>query len=317
MAGLDSYANGTKETWRGWQWNRIVERLPGWRPNMGPSFYRNLCADKTVLYLCGPDDFDRQVALKKGFRHENLIACDLDGVSHVRSGGGLGISCNLIDAISLWPKDWPLDVIIADFCGGITRESFDLALSVHWSPAVHSGTVLSANFLRGRDAWVNEIRQKIPNHLSGSACQLVFPPGFSEKHRGCVFAYWKYSWSWSEVLHYDDSRLADMGIEIQRNRYGTFINGIPFDSFLAEYYRHANPEFYTYRSGVQYFDSVVMRCDVDDGNVDSIGVTPGGRMSRTMWDTQRFDSKHATAWESVIAHLAALKTCRKKLIGAA
>jgi hypothetical protein len=149
--GLDDYRNGRKNNWRGWQWNRIVERLSV------------PVEDATVLYLCGPDDVDREKALARGFRNENLIAVDVveEYIGRIRSTGGLGIRHNLHDLLWAWPQDWPLHVVIADYCAGITRETSRLKNILALGPAISQPgvtTVVCANFQRGRDAWSNPIR---------------------------------------------------------------------------------------------------------------------------------------------------------------
>jgi hypothetical protein len=74
-----NYKFGTKANWRRWQWNRIVERLAV------------PVRDAVVVYLAGPEDLDRPVALSKGFRPDNLIAVDRDGdvVKQLRMNGTL------------------------------------------------------------------------------------------------------------------------------------------------------------------------------------------------------------------------------------
>jgi len=189
--GLDEYTAGSKKNWRGWEWNRIVERL------MVP------VEDALVLYLCGPDDLDRKKALEKGFRPENLIAVDLleDNVRKVRNAGGIGISHDFGALVREWPADWPIDVIVADFCKGfdryIARFGLDLLTSPGVSPWVENGTlwygdtmrhfcvedfrtVLAINLQRGRDAWSNGIRNNLrrswPEPLKGL-----------ELHRGVIW----------------------------------------------------------------------------------------------------------------------------------
>jgi hypothetical protein len=147
--GLTQYRAGSKRNWRGWQWNRIVERLA-----VPPE-------DATVLYLCGPEDLDRAKALEKGFRTENLIAVDVveENVRRVRAGGGLAICHDLHELILNWPTDWPIHGIVADYCGGLSGTTLPLRAALMFSPATY-GAIVSANFLRGHDAASNEIRAK-------------------------------------------------------------------------------------------------------------------------------------------------------------
>ena len=156
--GLDSYDSGTKATWRGWQWNRIVERLPEFRDRKGPipinNTTRAICAEKTVVYLCGPDDADREHGRRFGFRDENMIAVDIDesNVAIVKQNPiANGIDMPLQELLLAWPKDWPLDVVIADLCSGLDASSIGVLSSLIASNAVHTKTVASVNLQRGRE----------------------------------------------------------------------------------------------------------------------------------------------------------------------
>lgn len=147
-AGLDSYRNKRKDDWRGWQWNRIVERL-------------SVPVEEAVaLYLCGPADVDRAKAVLRGFRTENLIGVDLDeeNVRRVRAGGGLAICADINELVAVWPKDWPVHVIVADFCAGFDDTAINLASALMSRTGAMRGTVVSVNLQRGRDATTNDLR---------------------------------------------------------------------------------------------------------------------------------------------------------------
>lgn len=230
--GLESYRNGQKKNWRGWQWNRIVERL-------AVPVEEALC-----LYLCGPEDLDREKALSKGFRSENLIAVDLEQVNidHVRDSGGLGICHDLGALIREWPADWPLDVIVADYCVGLERVAICLGLDLlrsravsatrptltvdlregfgyrDWEHLVHEPTVLALNLQRGRDEFSNGIRRR----LGG------------EKHRGVA---------WSK------------GFKLGLLRGTTGVSVSEAEKLTAECCEAIN----SYRSKRVYMDSLVMR----------------------------------------------------------
>lgn len=239
MKGLDSYQNGTKETWRGWQWNQIVNRLCGCR-ELGPASTRNELRDKVVLYLVGPNDIDRQVAIKKGFRNENLIAVDFDRsrVDAVRKDGGFAVCGNLTHIAATWPASKPVDAVIADFCCGLTEEvgKFVEALVAHGM--LKDNGALSMNLLRGRDSINDEVRM------------VAGRPGL--KHRG----------DWAALL---------VASEIFKQKFdnkpvpeGAKAGDIERLKSLMEQYRKGIynwllPSFYSYRSGVQLFDSVVMQ----------------------------------------------------------
>jgi len=177
MVGLAEYTSRPKETWRGWQWNRIAERLAG--DSKAPSAQRRACSRATALYLCGPEDIDRQVALGKGFRTENLVAVDLDEASilRVREGGGIGVCARLEELLVTWPADWPIDVVVADTCTGFSASAIGLFAALVASPGVSDRTVVSVNLQRGRDKDTTEWREKIGGGLGAIGEELP-------KHRG-------------------------------------------------------------------------------------------------------------------------------------
>lgn len=133
VVGLDSYDSGVKKTWRGWLHNRIEDLL------MAPH------SEATVLYLCGPDDFDREYAIARGFKNHNLIAVDLneDNVRRVRKNGGLAICHDLTEVVASWPKDWPIDVVIADFCAGLNADTSRFAIALTMALAT-AGRIVDA-----------------------------------------------------------------------------------------------------------------------------------------------------------------------------
>lgn len=166
MKGIDSYDNGRKETWRGWQWNRIEELLRGrYRDEVGSypsdSLLRKYIETKTVVYLCGPEDSDRPHAMRRGFRPENLFAIDisLDRVKAVRKRGGLALRGKVEHALLSWPDDFKIDVLILDSCYAFAVNTgllmFECAIA---SPGIHPYSVVSVNLLRGRDASTNKFR---------------------------------------------------------------------------------------------------------------------------------------------------------------
>lgn len=217
MSGLEHYRNGQKRNWRGWQWNRIVERLTV------------PVEEATVLYLCGPEDLDREKALARGFLNENLIAVDVDekNVQRVRSRGGIGITGNLLSMLWSWPSDWPVDVVVADFCAGFDNTAIGLMYALFFSEAVSAEwprlTVLSVNLQRGRDPQTNKFRDAIRD-LSDEDWPL--------KHRGFQF----YSMAINSIHQW---------------------LGLPEDADVGD--KVAAPAGNSYRSNRVVMDSVVMR----------------------------------------------------------
>ncbi len=197
MVGLASYDNATKQSWRCWAWNRICERLwaikrPGARmPKRDSAAFREVAKDATVLYLVGPNDRDRSEAIKRGFRNANLLAVDIDSenVASVRSAGNIAITGDLATVILDWPVDWPLDVIVADLCCGLTESAYDVmrAIIAHrGAPGEVRRLVCAVNLQRGRDSASNNARETFRLHnASCSLCGLNADD--AKKHRGAMF----------------------------------------------------------------------------------------------------------------------------------
>lgn len=144
MIGMDIYKGLPKQTWRGWQWNRIAESIDRARIPRD---------DATVVYLCGPNDIDRASAISKGFSNCNLIAVDIneDNVAAVRRSGGIAICNSIEQVIAEWPANWPIDAVLLDYCCGFTRDVCCMFHIMDKSTAVHTTTTIAVNLLRGRD----------------------------------------------------------------------------------------------------------------------------------------------------------------------
>ena len=178
MIGAIAYDDPAKDAWRGWKWNAIANAACGFNDRIPPREKARRLSEKTVLYLVGPDDHDRKRALARGFANHNLIAIDLvqERVDEVRRAGGLAICGSLQQVLLNWPHDWPIDVIDADLCSGITKDVIGLARCLLACPAFESQSVLSLNMMRGRDAESNELR---------STLNAMFPQyKHGAKHRG-------------------------------------------------------------------------------------------------------------------------------------
>lgn len=180
--GLIAYDAKAKRDWRGWQWNRIAERLAVPVENA------------TVLYLCGPDDIDREKAVARGFRNENLIAIDIvrANIVRARNAGGFGIAHDFLDVLWAWPDEWPIDVIVADWCSGFTGGALTFLQALFFSPA-SANAVVAVNLMRGRDASSNELRAHATAMLRAMPqIPRSFFSGVNDiaKHRGLHFAVW-------------------------------------------------------------------------------------------------------------------------------
>lgn len=124
MSGLGDYAIKQKNDWRGWAWNRLVERL-------------DVPVEQArVVYLCGPEDHDRVCGLRRGLRNENLIAVDTspENIDRVRRAGGYGVVGTLSNVLRSMSEPLVFHGVLADFCQGIGSGSFDLLGDLTLSP---------------------------------------------------------------------------------------------------------------------------------------------------------------------------------------
>lgn len=145
-----SYQTGTKESWRGFAWNRCAELAV----HRGP-----------VLYLAGPEDNDRIEAVKRGWPQNRIIAVDAEdgNVTRVKDRGGLAIGSRLCQVCRAWPETWPVSIVMADLCCGINRELIALLVALTRRP-FHDAAIC-VNLLRGRDPLATELRPVVAAYL--------------------------------------------------------------------------------------------------------------------------------------------------------
>lgn len=165
-----NYDFGQKRHWRKWVWNRISERVQ--IPKR----------DALVLYLAGANDFDRPVALSKGFVGNNLIAVEKNPVvlEGLRGKGVLAVDANFADVVDSQHNRRKLDVIFGDFCCGLDAHlSHRIAF---WTGGSNThDAVFAFNLLRGRDPASKALRE---------TAQRLFVHELGEdfKHRGKLLA---------------------------------------------------------------------------------------------------------------------------------
>jgi hypothetical protein len=137
---MDSYKFGNKNNWRRRQWNLIRDRI-----SVSPK-------DAVVLYLAGPEDLDREVAISKGFRDSNLIAVERNKrtAAGLRKKGILTLNCDIIDAIYSYNRDKKIDVLVADLTCGLEHKIW-FAVAMSWLLPQMSKAVYSLNMQRGRE----------------------------------------------------------------------------------------------------------------------------------------------------------------------
>ena len=291
MIGLDSYDNRTKDSWRGWQWNRIMERLAmRFEIRPSPAELKKAAAKWTVLYLCGPDDIDRESALKRGFSNENLIAIDINStnIDKVRESGGLGVSARLQDVIASWSDDWKLDVVVADTCHGFSKAMSSLLMTVLFNPALSSESVISVNMIRGHDEHTNILREGVAYIKPKQRTESAFYQLLDELHRGKQFA-----------VEY--VRQVNAMCEIKK---------IPFDgdSFIT---KAMSPAFYSYHgcgNHINVMDCIIFKKGVQLTYIDALA------KERVFTDNYLFIDPKSTPRSLLKTRrkLAALKAVRTK-----
>lgn len=139
-----NYRFGSKDTWRRWQWNRVTERLTRARIST---------ANAIVFGMFGPDAIDVECALSRGFKKHNLFCIErnTETAMRLRRGGVNTLPLDFAEALDSWGDDPKIDVVIADFCGGLTQKRYHDITALDQSWAIHKSTVVSVNLLRGRD----------------------------------------------------------------------------------------------------------------------------------------------------------------------
>lgn len=211
-----NYDFGPKRHWRRWVWNRIVERL-----SVPPR-------EAVCLYLPGSTDFDRPIALSKGFRPENLIGIEKveEALLEMRSRGVLAARGNFEDCVFASAKNRRIDVVFGDFCSGLMRNLPRVAFVWNLHPNMKDA-VFAFNLMRGRDAASNAYRERFVE--------------FAGKHRGKVV----FLGLVSELVRHEQ-RLDS-----------TFQFDDELFSLVSE---HSAPDFNSYKStSGQVFDSTVWR----------------------------------------------------------
>ena len=249
-----SYKNGQKNNWRRTRWNDVLRRTAG--------------REKTELslYLAGPEDIDREIAVSKGVPPQNLIAIDRfkPNSDAIRERGLPAIDADVLDILWSWPRDRKVCAVLLDYCGGLQRDNVGVLDAFQRKPL--RSAVMMVNFQRGRDAWSNAIRSGMSE--AGLLRPLwwvegndVRPMHHDTKHRAYQFL----------MFHALDTINAGVGCGVgQRTKVeqgGTTVTTmcIPETTEGREAYirlmslliTRMQPKFYEYRSGVLVFDSAV------------------------------------------------------------
>lgn len=234
---IKNYKSGPKNNWRRTVWNEVLRRTNGREQ------------EQPILYLAGPQDLDREIAVEKGVPTQNMIAIDFStqNVGAVRDKGLPALKGDVADVLGSWPESRPVCAVMLDFCCGLTMQAVDVFELFERRPLRDS--VVMVNLMRGRDQWSNRIREwcggdGTTNFLPWMACYAygpLGPPGadcLSDKHRGLQFiAFHAIDW-------------------VRVGSSAAFVDEIDIPT-CADAFKRLRPHFFSYKSGALSFDSVI------------------------------------------------------------
>jgi len=219
------YKFGQKNNWRRAMWNEVLSRTSG-RERVEP-----------ILYLAGPQDMDREIALSKGVHADSMIAIDRSrqNVDAIRELGASAINADAIDALMSWPSSRPVSAVLMDFCCGLDRHmASDLYVAMTRVP--FRNAVWMVNFMRGRDSTSNTLRDALREMFpSPGAVTANGVKHDASKHRGAQFLMLR----WLECFLSGERSLD----RLRR--------------VFAVGFERQKPWFWSYRSGNLVFDSAV------------------------------------------------------------
>lgn len=253
-----NYRFGQKNNWRARCWNQISDRI---------SYKRSA----TCLYLAAEDDLDRDIAIRKGFRSQNLFAVDRQRqvIKKLRSEKKPAIYGDMFDVLCSFGG---ADVVFADFCSGFTAENIDLMHAALFGGGVNRGGVLVLNMLRGRESGLASSARK---ELSDSVLACIdrgIKVEKEPKHRGQLM-----------LLFFLETVI------------GMFRDdGWPEPDLKSLFYdlqRKMRPELYSYKceDGIRVMDSLVVSQNIYDGAFLLEKSTPVMRQiaAQKAWATMR------------------------------
>jgi hypothetical protein len=223
-----SYKNGPKNHWRRTVWNEVLRRTAG-REKTQP-----------ILYLAGPEDLDRAVAVSKGVPRQNLIAVDrhMPNVKGIQGAGAPAVCESIESVLWSWPDGRPVAAVMLDFCGGLHVKHFaDVMQALQRSPYRHS--VIMLNLLRGRDPSTAKHREQAVGAQHILEALGMMPHG-EPKHRGRQFIA-------ALLMMLSGTVFLPTGVKFE---------GDVLDQ-AGQTLQALNPFFGAYRSGPQVFDSVI------------------------------------------------------------
>jgi hypothetical protein len=222
---MEDYKFGTKNQWRRWIWNRIEDRVDVPKK------------EAVCIYLPGPNDLDRVEAKRRGFRDHNLIGVEREKKTLVslRDRDVLVVDGDFLDVTLAVQKNNRVDVVFGDYMHGLEKSIFNRTVNMMFLPNLRQA-VFAFNFLRGRDSSTNEMREN-----SGQWIDIFYPQMSGTKHRGLHL----FAWLISEFIPVFTDEMQSSFQDRERMMH-RFLSGL-------------TPAFQTYKSGPQFFDSVVFQ----------------------------------------------------------
>ena len=199
----------------------------------------------TVMFLCGPGTIDVDVAMRNGFRKENIIGVDnsSDNIQSLRASGCVGVCGDLCRVVKAY--DRPIHGVLADYCGGMTAERWQESSNI--VSDVHGGVVL--NFQRGREC----------SDGSKRFHAALREHDFDGTHRGVhwVVASAMLGWHVKEYgVDLPDSEESYFSIIFDDAKHGAATDDL--HEAIDWYKKSVQPVFYSYRANNVYMDSVAV-----------------------------------------------------------
>ena len=157
---------GQKGNWRRSIWNEVLRRISDERA-IGP-----------ILYLPGPGDVDRKIAISKGVRTQDLIAIDSfkPTAMNIRRTGVPALHAKVEAVVQVWQDERPVAGVLLDFPCGFEKAPVCSAV-VCMTRKPFQKSVVMFNLKRGRDLWSNNIRSGLasigPSHDSNLLIQTL------------------------------------------------------------------------------------------------------------------------------------------------
>jgi len=183
-----NYRFGNKAQWRRTVWNEIARRVPD-RKNA------------VVLYLAGPENYDKAEAVRRGFDSRNLIAVErnISIATKLRKEGQLCVVGDFGEVLLNWPVQLPISVAFADVQHNCEWEKVQPYYLAYFFGTNVKGSVLVVNLLRGReqntlDNMLNrdKVDQKVYDVMVRAGVivpsKYLAGPEDIGKHRGMLFS---------------------------------------------------------------------------------------------------------------------------------